>query len=555
MSRTITQTSSSGSAVAAGSSVLSSVFTTTGFSAGDYVYTLPTGGVGTRATGNALVGLDTPYVGTTWISKGLQSSPFRTVSYGAYIDQDTYTGTTRTLGQVLISANTLNSTVSKNNKSCTLANGNVVLMYNNAANLYFKIIDSTGATVVAETTLTTTYYSTSNHGAFACCTLTNGDIQFAYKTTANNSATTQISVVQYTATGSVSRAAANLSTSTITQLDSFCMAALSGGGCVITGTNGNNTASTSAAWIVVTATQTLIGSGTALSSTALGEGTSFYFGCVGLPASYGTNIWACFIQNTTSVSTGTGFAKLAIYSGSTYVTNITTTVNQGNTGGFTFNITVASDGTIVCPLYAGGATYFQKFTYTKITNTTGTLSLGSQLSIGGAKSATFSSMANGAISAVYQNGANVYVRIINSDNTTSSQINISSGAQSESYSGQFSAASFGGGVVSAIYNAVTTNYPTQIGASTFAATNGSTVITGNSYTPSTGYYLIGVAATDASANSTGQVIMNGVAQLGSTYPTVTTPLTYSYQTTASQPIFGQRGSVAGKTVTLKGLEA
>ena len=65
---------------------------------------------------------------------------------------------------------------------------------------------------------------------------------------------------------------------------------------------------------------------------------------------------------------------------------------------------------------------------------------------------------------------------------------------------------------------------------------------------------MGVAATDAAANGTGEVIMNGTALLGSTYPSVTTPIYYSYQTTAGQAVFGQRGVVNATTVTLKGLE-
>jgi hypothetical protein len=111
------------------------------------------------------------------------------------------------------------------------------------------------------------------------------------------------------------------------------------------------------------------------------------------------------------------------------------------------------------------------------------------------------------------------------------------------------------GVAVINYIAASTSYNTSIIAAMIPATNGSTVLTGNSYTPSTGYYLIGVAATTAAANATGQVITNGTAQLGSTYPTATTPIYYSFQSTAGSPFIPQRGVVSNTTVTLKGLEA
>lgn len=553
MSRSITQTSSSGSAVAAGSSVVAPVFTTTGFNAGDYVYTTPTG-VGTRATGNAYIGLDTYYSGTLFGNAGIQTSAFRTVSYGPSIDQGLYTGSTRTLGQAIIAANTVKAVSQSANRTCTLTNGNVVLMYSSGANLYFKVIDPTGATVVAETTLTTTLQSTGV-GAFGCCGLLNGNIQFAYKTQANQTATYAHTLVQYTAAGAVAIAAAN-SGGYFAQFDAFCLAALSGGGFVMTGVNGNNTATNTPVWMTFNSTQGTAGGGTGYAGVGIGNAAS-YSSCIGLPASYGTNIWVYLSQNTNQISNGSDYAVLAVYSGSSAVANAQTNGQLGGPNGYTFNIALLSDGTIICPIWNGNI-YAQRFTYTKATNTTGSLTIGTQAYSGcNHSSCTFMPLGDGLTTLIVgQTGNTISSNTYSSTNAYTALTTIgSSTAATQADAGQFCAASFGNGTVSSFYKAITTNYPSEICTVTVAATNGVTTLTGTSYLPSGGYYLLGVAATNASANTTGQVIMNGTAQLGSTYPTVTSPIYYSYQTTASQPIFGQRGSVAGTTVTLKGLEA
>lgn len=550
MSRSITQTSSSSSAVAAGSSVIVPVNTTTGFSAGDYVYTLPSGGVGTRATGNVNIGADTPYVGTTFIDTGLQSVAFRSASYGPFIDQATFSGTTRTFGQVTIAANTVKASYCNQTRSCTLANGNVVLMYNTGANLFFKVIDNTGATIVAETTLTTTLQTTTISGNFACCTLANGNIAFAWT---NNAATYQIYTAIYSPAGAVVVAAADRSAG-IANPGNFSMAALSGGGFVICGSVGLSSLIYNPYYHVFTITGGLLSYGTA--SYGVGGGGSYYVPCVGLPSSYGTNIWAYLSQE---LGTNVGYSPvLGVYSGGTAVTSATITSVTGSSGGETTSLTFTTDGYIFVPLYYGNSFYWQKYTYTKATNTTGSLTAGSSSYLTAGNSCIVTSMANGMVGAIAHSGNNINFATISSSNVVSSTVTLANASQSSATGnpGAFSGASFGSGYVSASYIQHTTSYVGQVGGASIAATNGSTVLQGStSYLPTSGYYLMGVAATDAAANSTGQVIVNGTAQLGSAYPTVTTPIYYSYQTTASQPIFGQRGVVNATTVTLKGLEA
>ena len=72
--------------------------------------------------------------------------------------------------------------------------------------------------------------------------------------------------------------------------------------------------------------------------------------------------------------------------------------------------------------------------------------------------------------------------------------------------------------------------------------------TATSTTQITGTLLAGVAATTASAGSTGQLIINGLAQLNSSYPTSTIQ---NFDFTGL-PIDGVKGFVNGRTVNLQG---
>jgi hypothetical protein len=285
-------------------------------------------------------------------------------------------------------------------------------------------------------------------------------------------------------------------------------------------------------------------------ASGVGLGGTYLFPVVGLPASAGANIWACWVQNTTYNDAGvTGY--LNIFTDFSFVSRATTTGNGGQpSGAHNFNVTVASDGTICCArsIY-GGSCAIAKFTYSA-----GTTTFVSSTVVAGASSMYFIPTASGAINAVYQSGSTVFMKQISSTNSVSSAATLVT-VNNDPYYGRFVATGFGSGLVTPMFSASSTTYAAYCIANTFALTNGVTQLTGASYTPTEGYYLMGVAATNAAANATGQVVMNGTAQLGSTYPTVTTPIYYSYQTTASQPLFGQRGSVSATTVTLRGLEA
>jgi hypothetical protein len=115
-----------------------------------------------------------------------------------------------------------------------------------------------------------------------------------------------------------------------------------------------------------------------------------------------------------------------------------------------------------------------------------------------------------------------------------------------------------GGSFVAGYPAPTTGYASFTTAYSATYTNGVTLLTGvTSYTPSNGYYLLGVSLTTAAAGSTGMVATNGSANLFNTYPVLPSNILFDSTGTAftaRSAINAQRGNVIGTNVTLRGLE-
>lgn len=545
MSRSITQNSSGfSSAVTTGSTVIQQVTTTTGFSAGDYVYTTPTG-IGTRATGNVGIGSDTPYVATTFISTGVQSLAFRAASLGPLVDAGTYSGTTRSMGTTVVAASTVVAGSCDFTRSCTLLNGNIVQMYSFGSTLYFRVINTSGTVVVAQTTLTSSLTTASNVGGFACCTLTSGNIQFVYQV----GTAFYVKTVQYTPAGAVAVAETNQYTDT-NQFGNISIAALSGGGSIMLGSSGYTATISTPKCCRLNSTGVI----NATFNGSASSGSCRYEPVVGLPASYGTDIWCYYTQD--SFNGAGSYAQLVMYSGSTHITSFSNTYSTMNTsGGGVFNMTFTTDGYILAVSYFGAPYYF-KALYTKSSNTSGTVTGIGNGYIGSGQAATLAALPDGGASCVAADSSgNVYVSTATLSMNWNSQVqvNASTISNASAHDGRVSS-STAGGVAVINYMANTTNYASSIITATIPATNGVTTLIGSSYNPSTGYYLMGVAATDAAANATGEVIVNGTAQLGSAYPTVTTPIYYSFQSTAGQAVFGQRGVVAATSVTLKGLE-
>jgi hypothetical protein len=95
-----------------------------------------------------------------------------------------------------------------------------------------------------------------------------------------------------------------------------------------------------------------------------------------------------------------------------------------------------------------------------------------------------------------------------------------------------------------ILNTVAATYSTAITAGVTASN------TALIPSPSNGYYLSGISASDCSAGGTGVLQVNGVASLSSQYPSGTTSQAFDF--TSPALVTGVRGTIAGRNVILTG---
>jgi hypothetical protein len=80
-------------------------------------------------------------------------------------------------------------------------------------------------------------------------------------------------------------------------------------------------------------------------------------------------------------------------------------------------------------------------------------------------------------------------------------------------------------------------------------TSGVTTSTAQAISSAKGFSLVGVSSTAAPANGQGTVVINGPAQLSSSYPSTTAGQSFNFQNPAT---FGVAGSISGRNVNLIG---
>jgi hypothetical protein len=95
-------------------------------------------------------------------------------------------------------------------------------------------------------------------------------------------------------------------------------------------------------------------------------------------------------------------------------------------------------------------------------------------------------------------------------------------------------------------NAYPWNYSVALTAGVTASNSAFTV------SPSNGYIFQGVSVSSASAGGVGQVVINGPAQLNSNYSASTALQAFDFQSPNGTAIEGPKGTIAGRTVNLKG---
>lgn len=523
--------------VAPGTAVVTPMYTSVGFNAGDYVYQYGANLVGWPKGATTGLGVEnTAIAGNTYTGYAQTGINTRAASYGPLSDTFTYSNATVTAGQAIVSPTTLSG-------------------------------------------------AAYNPGYVRCCTLTDGRIAYAYRTGAN-AVTTAI----YSAAG-VLQGSTNSSIPAVDFSDgTFSMIALSDGGFIVTYNDNStgyiaysrltssNTLSVSSAIVTTTSGASLRvaaspsyyafsyhtspGAGAAylkiyaMSSNATTGTYSGSFNTVYATGCAGTSQDTFFIAVADTASNVAYFNHINT-SGSSLGSNNISTAGNSFAG-------IAGVSSTASTTYAGA--YAANFAYPNASNqviivraytssagapTISSLNTGLSYNI-----VALGSTTNGGCVLTYR-GASNYLYYA-TYNAACAQIATGTLVSAAISNVSIGVSGIAGGTFAYCYGAQTTGYATLASAYTTTYTNGVTVLNGTtSYTPANGYYVLGVALTTAAAGSTGMVATNGSANLGSLYPTVTSNILFDSTGTAftaRSAINANRGNVIGTNVTLRGLE-
>jgi hypothetical protein len=527
--------------VAPGTAVVTPMYTSVGFNAGDYVYQYGANLVGWPKGSTVSMGANNTLIAGNTYTGYAQTADSRAVSYGPFTDQITYSGTTTTVGQTIVSPTTL-SGVTYANGACrcaVLTGGNVAYIYRGtgSTNLSGAIYNSAGVLQGSVVTLTTslTYTDTT----LSICAMPDG----GYIATWYEGASTNFFFSRVSSANAVT----------------YGPAALGGGAAT---SNGSIFAATTQNYYALSYNLSL-GNTTAvlriynLSNGSTGQynptftnisntccaGTNsdtFYLGV----GDYGANNFNIHHVAVNGTQIGAG---VTVSSNSTYrwIAACGSTANSTYAGSYSawFMFPNSSGQLQIYRVYASSAT---TPSYTGGNQ-------GTQMT-----QAAVASTNNGGAMLVYRNSSTGILQAASFNaaaNQVGSTVTLVASAVPDVAIGAsgFAGASFAYG-----YGANATSYPTLQTAYSVAYTNGVTSLTGtNSYTPANGYYVLGVALTTAAAGATGMVATNGSANLGASYPNVTSNILFDYTGTAftaRSAINAQRGNVIGTNVTLRGLE-
>lgn len=529
--------------VAPGTAVVTPMYTSVGFNAGDYVYQYGANLVGWPKGATVGMEITDVAIGPTTYTSPIQTSDSRAVSYGPFTDQIAYAGTTVTAGQIIGSPVTLQSTRASavGNMCATLTNGNVAyIFFTNATTLVGAIYNSAGVQQGSNVTISSTANVNNSKQIGMCADNSGGYIVVYYETstvTCYQARVNSSNSVTYNASG----------TGTYTDYMKVCCSTSYYSIVYTTGT---------AASTVYCANFTL--SGNSLVGTYSGSFTNVYNvtcaatdnNAVYMFAGDGGSsqmYWRYINQASSSLITS-GTLAGSWSSGQSWMsaTSGSATTNTSYPG--TASVWLAyTNGSNNLYLYRFHGTGGGSPTVTQVASSS-PFSL-SQFSISGTTngSAIFLGRSSTDGSIRYQvysvSGANLASGTLIGTNTQDTTVCVAAQLNSKFVFN---------------YGAVTTNYTTIGQAWSASYTNGVTTLTNsNSYTPSNGYYVLGVSLTTAAAGSTGMVATNGSANLGASYPNVTSNILFDSTGTAftaRSAINAQRGNVIGTNVTLRGLE-
>lgn len=539
MSRSITPTNNS-AAVAPGSTVVQQVYTSTGFNAGDYVYAYVSGGnqqIGFGRPSLTLNAYGASIANTAYATT--QSATGRQAAYGPMQEAAAYSGSNMTGGSLLVPATQLSASGSYNAKIAVLTNGSIVTVWSLSTTLYASIFNSSGTLISSSVVINSNLYSGGNF--FGICALSNGN----YVITCVQGNGTQwagwynSSYTQYSA-GTFGSA---IYSSGYFDNTSFADP-----------TTGNaywaNLNPTGSAYCGLFNNTSILGWTTSTLTTSTKQEMVQVLGVQ-------SNARALHLSNSTSTNCN--------------IFNITTGANLGvniSLPGF-----VQSTGTSFgfCTLLSGGG----RFVYVGSNDGTNLIAYIYQWN-GGSTAGSFSivktitlnttgNFGNLCVKPGYDGGFTVTTAGI-SNYIVAYVVNYTGTDFSAATTYQTAITAYSQGTAITTYHATTTtgglaisyndssSRPNFLVMAAQTLTSGSTLLYGtNTYTPSNNYYLLGVAATTAAAGSIGEVIVNGPAALGSTYPSVANQINFDYSS-VGPPSRGNKGYVVGTTAVLKGYE-
>lgn len=524
--------------VAPGTSVVTPMYTSVGFNAGDYVYQYGANLVGWPKGATVNMGSENTSIGGTVVTAFKQVSESRSVSYGPFTDQILYSGTTNTVGQIIVSPTTLSGTTYSNGSTrcCTLTDGRIAYAYRTAANTVVSAIYSAAGVLQGSvTTLNTTATGLGGTSTFSMCALSDGGFIVAYYD--NN-----VGAMVYCRLNSSNAITVNNVAVYGASASSFqvCATQNAYGFSYHTSPGGSN--GTFRAYNLSnsnTGNFTYTGSSVYSSGCAGTNSNTFVvaYADVGISSTYFYHLDSGGSQLGSPVAYGSA------YSSGTPLMGCGSTANSTYPGAYaaSFAFLNASAQIIIARVYASSASSLTL----QATNT----------GIGYPNFAIGSINNGGSVLAFRGAGGSLSYATYNA---ASQQVATGQLAAGSIVDTPFGVSGIAGGSLAFSFAPPSTGYASFGSAYSATYTNGVTLLTGTtSYTPSNGYYLLGVSLTTAAAGSTGMVATNGSANLFSTYPVLPSNILFDSTGTAftaRSAINAQRGNVIGTNVTLRGLE-
>jgi hypothetical protein len=518
------------------------MYTSVGFNAGDYVYQYGANLVGWPKGATTSLGVEnTAIAGNTYTGYAQTGINTRAASYGPFSDTYTYSNATVTAGQTIVSPTTLSGATYAvgSIRCCTLTDGRIAYAYRTGSTtLVTAIYNTAGVIQGSTTTITTNYYHFD--GLLTMAALSDGGFIVTFYDTGTG-------YTGYSRLNSSNTITVNSAQIFLGNVSSFVVAASPN----YYAFSSHSSSGTSQATLKIYSM-----SGNSLTGTYTFTGSSVYLtGCAGTSqdtfyiaiADTGTNATFFNHINTSGGNLGSANYASANNGGGGVFTNIPGTSSTANTtypGAYAANFAIinSSGQIIIIRLYVASAG-----TANLTSGSTG-ITTYTQFALG--------SISNGGCVLTYRGPSNyLYYATYNA---AGSQIATGTLVSAVTTNTALGVSGIAGGTFAYCYAAQTTGYATLASAYTTTYTNGVTVLNGTtSYTPANGYYILGVALTTAAAGSTGMVATNGSANLGSSYPTVTSNILFDSTGTAftaRSAINANRGNVIGTNVTLRGLE-